>query len=159
MFQINTDFLIVQLKKTFLQKSSCTPPSFHKKERCPSQGFPETSTFYHIFTSFQSEWSVEYFKQNDNIITLETLHPSLIQVKTGAFYRKSYQKHPLFTTFSLFSTVLEMWNFSNKYWLPDKSVKKSFYARGLTLLLISQKIALSMEVSRTIHSLLVFTVG
>ena len=109
MFQINTDFLIVQLKKTFLQKSSCTPPSFHKKERCPSQGFPEISTFYHIFTSFQSEWSVEYFKQNNNIITLETLHPSFNSSKNWRILsEKLSETSTFYHIFTIFNSTWDV---------------------------------------------------
>ena len=53
-FQVNADFLINQLKKYFHTRPY-TPPLFKKKLRSPLQNFLETSTFYHVFTSFHSE--------------------------------------------------------------------------------------------------------
>ena len=46
--------------------------------------------------------------------------------KVVTLHRKSFSKHPLFTTFSLVLTVSEVCNTSNKYLLPCKSVTKIF---------------------------------
>ena len=48
------------------------------------------------------------------------IHPSF-RKNIGALHRKHFSKHPLFTTFSIFSTVGEVCNIQNKYWLPHKS--------------------------------------
>ena len=41
--------------------------------------------------------------------------PLSFRNKVGALNRKSFSKHPFFTTFSLFLTVNEVCNISNKY--------------------------------------------
>ena len=101
---------------------------FKKNCRFSSQKFFETSTFYHMPTSF-SQWkrcAVFQIKidrlviyQNLNIFTQETFYPSFISKKNGPLHRKRFPKHLLFTTFSLFLTVSEVCNISNKYWLPN----------------------------------------
>ena len=50
--------------------------------------------------------------------------PPSLRKKVGNLHSKRSPKHPLFTTFSLFLTVNEVCNISNKYWLPNKSAKK-----------------------------------
>ena len=44
-----------------------------------------------------------------------------------------FSKHPFFTTLSLFLTKTEVCDVSNKYWLPNKSFKKPFCTRYLTI--------------------------
>ena len=44
----------------------------------------------------------------------------------GALHCKDFQKHPLFTTFSLFSKLSEGCNISNKCLFPHKSANKIF---------------------------------
>ena len=52
---------------------------------------------------------------------------ALLHFQKGlALYYKCFLKNPLLTTFSLHLIVSEVWNISNKYWLPDKSGKKRF---------------------------------
>ena len=46
--------------------------------------------------------------------------------KIGALHPKTFSKHTLFTTFSLFLTVNEVYNISNKYCPPNKLPKKIF---------------------------------
>ena len=46
--------------------------------------------------------------------------------KNDDIHRKSFLKHPLCTTFSLFWKVSEVCNILNKCWLPNKSVNKIF---------------------------------
>ena len=46
--------------------------------------------------------------------------------KIGALHPKTFSKHTLFTTFSLFLTVNEVYNISNKYCSPNKLPKKIF---------------------------------
>ena len=101
--------------------------------RSPSYKFLETSTFYHIFISFlfQTNTDLLLIHQNSNDFTQETLYLSFISKKNGIFHRKVFSKHPLFTTFSLFLTVSEVCNISNKYWLHSKSTKNCFYTNTL----------------------------
>ena len=83
-----------------------------------------------------TEWNI-------NIFTQDTLYPSFISKKIGTLHREHFSKHPHFTLFSLFLTVSEVCNISNKYWLPNKSATKTFlrngFAKHLTLLLHSSK--------------------
>ena len=49
--------------KIFLRKTLYSPPLFQKNNLCsPLQMLLETSTFYDIFSNFQSGWTVLYFK-------------------------------------------------------------------------------------------------
>ena len=48
--------------KIFLYKAPYTPPLFQKNFCSSSQMLLKTSTFYYIFTSFDSGWSVLCFK-------------------------------------------------------------------------------------------------
>ena len=48
--------------KIFLHKKPYTPPLLQKNLRSPCQNLWEISTFYYIFTSFDSEWGVQYYK-------------------------------------------------------------------------------------------------
>ena len=50
--------LFYHLNKIFLHRT----PYFKNKLRSPSQNLLETSTYYYIFTSFDSGWDVLYFK-------------------------------------------------------------------------------------------------
>ena len=88
---------------------------------------------------FQINTNLLITERNINIFTQETLYPSFISKKIGALHRE----HPLLTLFSLFLSVSEVCNISNKYWLPNKSATKIFlrngFAKHLTLLLHSSK--------------------
>ena len=96
--------------------------------------------------------------QSINISTQET-YPSSFVKKVGTLYHKSFWKHPLFITFSLFSTVSEVYNISNKYWLPNKSSRKHFNTRHYTRLLHLKKVVLSIrEVCRNIHLYHILTI-
>ena len=44
----------------------------------------------------------------------------------------SFSKLPLSNTFSLLLTVNEVWNVSNKHWLPSNPAKKYFDTRDLS---------------------------
>ena len=61
--------------------------------------------------------------------------------KIGALHREHFSKNPLFPPFSLFLTVSEVFNISNKYWLLIliNQLQKYFYTKHLTLLLHSNK--------------------
>ena len=59
------------------------------------------------------------------------LHKSFISLlyfekEIGGLHCKHIWKHPLFTIFSLFLTVAEIFKISSKYSLPHKSVKNIF---------------------------------
>ena len=58
---MNTQFLQSQQTNYNLQTLLCSLLS--KTLNTPSQKFLQTSTFYHIFTSFHDGWEVQYFKQ------------------------------------------------------------------------------------------------
>ena len=94
-------------------------------------------------TIFQRNTDLLVIYQNINNFTQETLYPSFVSKKIGALHCKSFSKHPLFTLFSLFLTVSEVCNISNKYWLPNKSATKIFlrdyFTKHFTLLLHSNK--------------------
>ena len=78
-------------------------------------------------TIFQRNTDLLVIYQNINNFTQDTLHPSFILgKKIGVLHCKSFSKHPLFTTFSLFLKVSEVCNISNKCWFPNKSVNKIF---------------------------------
>ena len=84
-----------------------------------------------------TEWNI-------NIFTQDTLYPSFISKKIGTLHREHFSKHPHFTLFSLFLTVSEVCNISNKCWRPNKSATKIYFlhncfAKHLTLLLHSNK--------------------
>ena len=64
--------------------------------------------------------------QNFHIFTQDTLYTFIIWKKNDDIHRKSFLKHPLCTTFSLFWKVSEVCNILNKCWLPNKSVNKIF---------------------------------
>ena len=106
-----------------------------KKWHSPSWKFLETSTFYPMSTNFHSGWDVQYFKYIPTswyytktfIFLHKTLYiPSSFGKKNDDIHRKSFLKHPLCTTFSLFWKVSEVCNILNKCWLPNKSVNKIF---------------------------------
>ena len=65
------------------------------------------------------------------------------QKAIGVFCHKSFLKHQRFTICLLVLAVVEVYNISNKYQLPHKSVKYLlFYTKDLTLLLhFQQKLA------------------
>ena len=62
-----------------------------------------------------------------SIFLHETLYiPPSFRKTIGALHRKSFSKHPLFTTFSLLLKVSEVCNISSKCGLSNKSAKKIF---------------------------------
>ena len=71
---------------------------------------------------FQINTNLLIIERNINIFTQETLY----RKKIGGLHREHFSKHPYFTPFSLFLTVSEVCNISNKYWLPNKSATKIF---------------------------------
>ena len=93
--------------------------------------------------------------QNIYIFTQETLSPSFILKKNGALHCKRCSKHPLFTTFSLFSKMNEVYNTSSKCWLPNKSASKIFlHNTPYTPPSFKKKLALSItNVFQNIHFL------
>ena len=61
-FQINDESLITELTKNIYTRHLTRLLYFKKKMCYPSQNLIETSAFYHIFTSFHSEWGLIYIK-------------------------------------------------------------------------------------------------
>ena len=103
--------------------------------RSPSHNILETSTFYYIFSIFDSGWGVLYFKKIPTFFwfteTSLLLHkrlyiPLSFWEKIGALHRKRFTEHPLFTTFSLFLKVSDICNISSKCWLLNKSANTIF---------------------------------
>ena len=62
----------------------------------------------------------QYFNTKD---FMSRLH---FEISLALSIAKIVLKHPLFITFSLFLTVNEVCNISNKYWLSNKSAIKIF---------------------------------
>ena len=126
-----------------------------------SHKFLETSTFYHMPTNFYRHAIIQIYTdllviyQNFNTFAQETLYLSIIWKIIGTLHRKSFLKHPLFATFSLFWKVSEVCIISNKYWLSNKSANKIFlHKTPCTLLYFKQNFSLSIaEPFRNIHFL------
>ena len=94
----------------------------------------ETFIFYSIFTSFTVDelcYISNKYQPLNNLAKHQYFHTrdlylSFISKKIGTLHRKSFSKHPLFTTFLLFLKVSEVCNISSKCWLPNKSANKAF---------------------------------
>ena len=99
-------------------------PSFISKKNwsSPSHTFSETSTFYHIFTILKVNEVCKRF-------LYKTLY-TLPFFKKKALHHRTFQKHPLFTTFLIIFTVDEVCYTSNKYQPPNNLAKyQYFYTR------------------------------
>ena len=74
--------------------------------------------------------------------------------KVGTLHHKRFSKHPLFTVFSRFWTVSEACNISNKYWLLNKSPRKTFFHKTPFASPFFKNVVFSIaEVSRSIYFL------
>ena len=74
------------------------------------------------YAIFQINTDLLKIFQNFNNFTQGALYSSFISKKSCCFP----SKHRLSTTFSLFLTISEVCNNSNKYWLPNKLAKNMF---------------------------------
>ena len=125
-------------------------------DRRSFQKHPLFTTFLLVFTVGEvSNISRKYWppKKLSKILIFSHKRPSLhFQKKISFLYRKGNSKHPLFTTFLI---VSEIWYFSNKYWLSNKSADKNIFTQViLHPCFISQKGAQSIaEVSKKIYFL------
>ena len=150
-FKVNEDFLINQLTKYFYTRH-LTPLLYSKKIALPSQNLLETSTLYHIFTSFHSRWVVccisnkyqppnniakhKYFYTRD-FISLFHFDKILALSIAKVFETSSYYHISLLT-------VSEVCNISNKHYLVNKSSAKEtfFHKASYTLPSFQNKCAL-----------------
>ena len=122
--------------KIFLHKTPYTPPLFHKKicalhRRCFYK-HPLFTTFLIVFTVDEVCYISNKHQTLNNLAIYQYFYKrdfiSLrhFEKKIGALHRKSFSKHPLFTTFSLFLKMSDVCNISSKCWLHNKSAKKLF---------------------------------
>ena len=134
-FQVNANFLIIQLKNIFTQDNWQCPFMTSKSLCSPSENLSKTSNFHYILLVFtgvevcnitnknQSPSNLEKYQYFNTIHLISFLH---FQKNGGTLHRKRFSKHPLFTTFSLFLTVIEVCNILNKCKLPNKSANNIF---------------------------------
>ena len=138
-FQINTNLLINQLNKIFLHKTPYAPPSFQQKTcalhcRC-FQKYPLFTTFLLVFTVNEVCYISNKYHPPNNLTKHQYFYRrDLIPLfhfekKIGAVHRVHFSKHLLLTPFSLFLTMSELCNISNKYRLPNKSYKQNIFTQ------------------------------
>ena len=136
LFQTNTDLLLIHQNSNDFTQETLYLSFISKKKWCsPSQRFFKTSTFYHIFTIFNSEVcniSNKYWlhsKSTKNCFYTNTLHPPSFQKRIYDIHPRSFHKHQMFTTFLLVFTVDEMCNISNKYQPPSNLAKYKYFCK------------------------------
>ena len=136
-FQVKTGFLINQLTK-YLYTRQLNPFYLKKKKnlRSSSQNLLKRP-FFTTFIVFLTVDEVCYISNKNQpfsnnlakrqyFYTREFISLLHFEKKIGALHRKSFSKHPLFTTFSLFLKMSDVCNISSKCRLPNKSAKKLF---------------------------------
>ena len=74
---------------------------------------------------------LDIHRPRSNLAKYKFLHkrlyiPRLLRKEICALHNKRFSKQAVFTTFSLFLIVSDVWYISNKYWLPNKSVKSPY---------------------------------
>ena len=132
-FQINTDFLINQIKNQFFHKTPYTPlPFLNKIGVSIEEAFRNIYSLSHFYqlsqwmrcAMFQINTNLIVIQQNINIFTLKPFYiPPLFQKEIGTPHRKCFSKHPLSTTYLLVFTKHKVCNISNKYQPHDKLAK------------------------------------
>ena len=126
-------FSIANAKKIFSHKTPETAPSFQKNFVLSiAEAF---RNFYFHFLPRRRRSAI--FQLNTNLLVIyedinnfkRLYNPASFEKKVVTIHCKPFRKHPLFSTFSLFLTVGETCNSSNKYWLPYNLAKKYCYTR------------------------------
>ena len=106
-FQINTKFVKNQLKSIFTQDNLHLSLVLRKKSALYRRNFPKQPLLQNIYQLSLLVTSA-IFQTNSGLISQRNINIFTLHCKI-------FPKHPPFTTISLFSTVFEVCNFSNKY--------------------------------------------
>ena len=148
------DFLMTQLKKYFYLRHLTL--LLYLNRNCTLH---RTSSWKHsLFTTILLVFTVDKvcnisnkYQSPSNLPTHNTLillskrlyNLLSFEKNVGTLHWKHLPKHPLFTIFSLFLTLSEVCNVSNKYWLPYKSANKIFLHKTKKLVKISKNVVKS----------------